>query len=603
MQQLKQYWVAEALEKDLGDPGNPDNMMSWKQVIDLDEREAFPHEIIEWLYNWKLSHYYVPEWVGGEFTSFEEFVSIVRVLCRRDQTAGIAFTTLFWSFLCWMAGTEQQKQKLASFIKNQNGAMCLAYSERAHGSDLIAGDVTATKVPGGYLLNGEKWPINRATISGVTFVIAKTDANAGSRGLSLFMVEKARLDPATYYNLPKTLTHGVSGSDISGIGFKDCFVPDDMLLGKEGAGLELALKGFQVTRPLCAAFSHGAADTALRTTLKFAMGRELYGKTVFDIPQPKKTLVDAFLDILICDCEMIGVARGFHVVPEQFSVWGAVVKYHVTVALEKMIQDISVVLGSRFYMREEHDFGIFQKQMRDNAIISMFDGSSIVNLHALILQMRSLAKHRARRNDKTMEALQSRLEVNFSLDLPVPRYAPEKMDLFSRGADDSLQGLEIAIAQLHELKDQSDVDPQVLEQIITFASSALEELNAQDEFLATSAFEFGHDQSPELFELAKKYCALHAIASCLHMWIYNRKNLGDFFAKGEWLVLSLARLLRSFRPWQNLTISPVYVENVAQELVKLYNEDKMFSIVPFQLAKTETQKDQTNAASELQLQA
>ncbi|HAZ45253.1 MAG TPA: isovaleryl-CoA dehydrogenase, partial [Cyanobacteria bacterium UBA11371] len=76
-----------------------------------------------------------------------------------------------------------------------------------------------------------------------------------------------------------------------------------------------------------------------------------------------------------------------------------------------------------------------------------------------------------------------------------------------------------------------------------------------------------------------------------------------FFAKGEWLVLSLARLLRSFRPWQNLTISPVYVENVAQELVKLYNEDKMFSIVPFQLAKTETQKDKTNAASELQLQA
>jgi alkylation response protein AidB-like acyl-CoA dehydrogenase len=603
MQHLKQYWVAEALERDLGDPGNPDNVMSWKQVIDLDEREAFPHEIIDWLYNWKLNHYYIPDNCGGEFTSFEEFVSFVRVLCRRDQTAGIAFTTLFWSYLCWMAGTPEQKQKLASFIKDENGAMCLAYSERAHGSDLIAGDVTATKVAGGYLLNGEKWPINRATISGVSFVIAKTDASAGSRGLSLFMVEKAKLDPATFYNLPKTLTHGVRGSDISGIGFKDCFVPDEMLLGKEGQGLELALKGFQVTRPLCASFSQGAADTALRTTLKFALNRQLYDKTVFDIPQPKKTLVDAFLDILICDCEVIGVARGFHVVPEQFSVWGAVVKYHATVALEKMIQDVSVVLGSRFYMRDEHDFGIFQKQLRDNAIISMFDGSSIVNLHALILQLRSLAKYRAKRNEKTNTALKSRLELNFSLEKQVPRYQPEKMDLFSRGVDDSLQGLEIAIAQLEEIKNDPDVNTEVLEQILTFANTALEELNAQDVYLANSAFEFGHDQSPELFDLAKKYCALHAVSACLHMWIYNRKHLGEFFAKGEWLVLSLHRLMRSLRPWQGLTISPVYVENVAQELVKLYNEDKMFSIVPFQLAKTSPNKDQTNAASELQLQA
>jgi alkylation response protein AidB-like acyl-CoA dehydrogenase len=603
MHQLKQYWVAEALERDLGDPCIPDNVMSFKQVMDLDEREEFPHDIINWLYNWKLNHYYVPDNCGGEFTSFEEFVSYVRVLSRRDQTAGIAMSTLFWSFLCWMAGTDAQKQRLANFIKNENGAMCLAYSERAHGSDLIAGDVTATKVEGGYLLNGEKWPINRATISGVTFVLAKTDASAGSRGLSLFMVEKARLDPDKYYNLPKILTHGIRGSDMSGIGFKDCFVPEDMRLGKEGAGLELALKGFQVTRPLCAAFSHGAADTALRTTIKFALARKLYDKTVFDIPQPKKTLSDAFLDLLICDCETIGVARGFHVVPEQFSVWGAVVKYFSTVTLEKMIQDVSVVLGSRFYFREEHDFGIFQKQLRDNSIISMFDGSSIVNLHALILQFRSLAKYRAKRNQKTMEALQSRLEISFDLSKPLPRFEPTKLELFSRGMDDALQGLEIALGQLHDLKTAPDVDAQVLEQVITFATTALEELNAHDDYVANSAFEFGHDQSPELFELAKKYCALHAIAACLHTWIYNRKHLGDFFAKGEWLVLSLHRLLRSFRPWQSLTISPVYAENVAQELVKLYNEDKMFSIVPFQLAKTETNKDQKNAASELQLQA
>jgi alkylation response protein AidB-like acyl-CoA dehydrogenase len=160
--QLKQYWVAEALERDLGDPNNPESVLSFKRAVELDEREEFPEAELSWLYNWKLQHYYVPANCGGEFTSFEEFIAFVRVMSRRDLTTGISFTTLFWSFLTWMAGTDEQKQRLANYIKNQNGAMCLAYSEREHGSDLVASDLRATKVPGGYLLKGEKWPINRA---------------------------------------------------------------------------------------------------------------------------------------------------------------------------------------------------------------------------------------------------------------------------------------------------------------------------------------------------------------------------------------------------------------------------------------------------------
>lgn len=599
MKKLKQYWTAEALEKDLGDPLNPDNPLSYKRVIEIDESEEFPHEEIRWLYDWKLQHYYIPTDCGGEFTSFEEFVAFVRVLSRRDQTIGIAFTTLFWSFLNWMAGTPEQKQKLARFIMDDYGAMCLGYSEKEHGSDLINGDLTATKVEGGYILNGEKWPINRATISGVSFILAKTDANGGPKCLTLFMVDKRQLDPEKYYNLPKIYTHGVRASDMSGIGFKDCFVPDSMRLREEGDGLELALKGFQITRMLCAAFSHGAADTALRTTLSFAVNRVIYNKTVMDLPQPRRTLVDAFLDILICDCETIPAARGFHIIPEQFSVWASVVKYFVTVRLEEMVNSVYVVLGSRFYMREEHEFGIFQKLLRDNSIISMFDGSSIVNLHALILQLRPLTKYRAKRNSRTMSALKSRLEAIFSLEKSVPPFEPNNLELFGRGMDDSLQGLEIALDMLEGLKDSQEVDPEVLENLLMLGNLVLEELNAHDEQISQSKFEYGHDQSPELFEIAKKYCILHAASACLHTWLYNRSILGEFFARGEWLVLSLHRLLRTLRPLP-YTLSEVYVENVAQELLKLYRENQHFSIVPFQLAPSQTTEEKTH---ELQLQS
>ncbi|NCR39563.1 MAG: acyl-CoA dehydrogenase family protein [Microcystis aeruginosa W13-11] len=599
MKKLKQYWTAEALEKDLGDPLNPDNPLSYKRVIEIDESEEFPHEEIRWLYDWKLQHYYIPTDCGGEFTSFEEFVAFVRVLSRRDQTISIAFTTLFWSFLNWMAGTPEQKQKLARFIMDDYGAMCLGYSEKQHGSDLINGDLTATKVEGGYILNGEKWPINRATISGISFILAKTDANGGPKCLTLFMVDKRQLDSEKYYNLPKIYTHGVRASDMSGIGFKDCFVPDSMRLREEGDGLELALKGFQITRMLCAAFSHGAADTALRTTLGFAVNRVIYNKNVMDLPQPRRTLVDAFLDILICDCETIPAARGFHIIPEQFSVWASVVKYFVTVRLEEMVNSVYVVLGSRFYMREEHEFGIFQKLLRDNSIISMFDGSSIVNLHALILQLRPLTKYRAKRNSRTMSALETRLETIFSLEKSVPPFEPNNLELFGRGIDDSLQGLEIAIDMLEGLKDSQEVDREVLENLLMLGNLVLEELNAHDEQISQSKFEYGHDQSPELFEIAKKYCTLHAASACLHTWLYNRSILGEFFARGEWLVLSLHRLLRTLRPLP-YTLSEVYVENVAQELLKLYRENQHFSIVPFQLAHSQTTEEKIH---ELQLQS
>ncbi|MEA5535106.1 acyl-CoA dehydrogenase [Crocosphaera sp. XPORK-15E] len=602
MHQLKQYWVAERLDKDLGDPLTPENVMSFKRVVDIDETEEFPHSEIEWLYNWKLQHYYVPAECGGEFTSFEEFLSFVRVLCRRDQTIGIAFTTLFWSFITWMAGTPEQKKMLSHFIKNENGAMCLGYSEREHGSDLVGGDLTAKKVPGGYILNGEKWPINRATISGISYILAKTDPEGGPKCLTLFMVDKRELNPDNYYNLPKILTHGIRASDMSGIGFKDCFVPDSMRIKEEGDGLEFALKGFQITRTFCAAFSLGAADTALRTTLNFALNRVVYGKKVFDLPQPRKVLTDAFLDILICDCETIGAARGFHVIPEQFSVWASVTKYFVTTQLETMINNVYTVLGSRFYMREEHDYGIFQKVLRDNSIISMFDGSTVVNLHALILQFRQLTKYRARRKPEAIAQLQHRLEIIFSLEKQIPQFEPEKLELFGRGVDDPLQGLEIALKQLEALKEISDVDEEVLVNLMGLGNLILEELNDHDELITNSKFEYGHDQSPELFEIAKKYCILHAATCCLQMWLYNRTILGEFFAKGEWLVLSLHRLLRMIRPLP-YSISDAYVANLAEELLKLYKEDKLFSIVPFQLAQSPLTEDRSYATSKLQLKA
>lgn len=602
MKQLSQYQVAQKLDHDLGDPLIPDNMMSWASVIAIDEAEhEYAHKEINWLYNYNLQDYYVPAEYGGKFTSFEEFNSIVRILARRDQNIGIAFTTLFWSFLTWMAGTDEQKETLSRNIRENHWAMCLGYSEKEHGSDLVGGDLTGIKVPSGYVLNGEKWPINRATISNMSYILATTNPEGGQKCLSLFMVDKSQLQEDQYYNLPKILCHGIRAADMSGIGFKNCYIPDSMRLGAEGDGLEIALKGFQITRTLCASFSLGAADTALRTTLNFAVKRIVYNKTVVELPQPRKVLTDAFLDLLISDCSAIGGMRAFHVIPEQFSVYASIVKYFVPVQLEQMINNVYPVLGSRFYFRQEHDFGIFQKMLRDNSIISMFDGSTVVNLHALILQFRAITKTRQKRDQKAIAKIKANLELIFSLDQEVPRFQPEKLSIFGRGGDDVMNGLEFALEQLQTLKQDQSVKPEVLEKIITLSNMILEQREQHDQIIANSKFEVGHDQSPELFEMAKNYCILHTGVSCLLTWLYNRDNLDPFFAEGEWLVLSLHRLLRPicYLPY---TISEEYSENVAQELLKLYNNNQLFSIVPIQLATNNQTQENNYDYSNLQLQ-
>ena len=121
MEQLKQYNLAQQLEADLGDPRDRTQRMSFAQTAAIDESEVFPDAEIAWLYDYGLQDYYVPTSSGGQFTSFEEFVAFVRVLSRRDLNIAIAFTTMFWSFLTWMAGTESQKQTLSQRMRQEIG--------------------------------------------------------------------------------------------------------------------------------------------------------------------------------------------------------------------------------------------------------------------------------------------------------------------------------------------------------------------------------------------------------------------------------------------------------------------------------------------------
>ena len=588
MTRLTPYSTAEALELYLGDPLNPDNLFSFQHCMELDEQDAYPEDICQLLYDWDLHLYYIPVAYGGKLKSFEEILAITRVIARRDLTVAIAHgVTYLGATPVWIAGHDAQKQKIAQLILDRQ-KISFGLTERNHGSDILNNETAVEAIDDGYLLSGEKWLIGNASLASALTVFTRTNPKGGPRGFSVFLVEKDKIDQKDYANLPKIKTHGLRGANISGVKFKDSFLTPDALISSPGSGLEIILKALQVTRTVHAgaAPSLAQADTALRVTLDFAFSRQIYGGTVWDIPHARQTLTEAFVDIIICECVSLAAVRSLHVATNQMSLFSAIIKYFVPSTVEELIRRVSAVLGARYYLREEHWYGIFQKIVRDHAIISVFDGSTAVNLHGIALQLQQVATYHVENNISEIPGIREKIANIFNLEEPLPEFNPNLLEMYNRGRDDILQGIDIAEEYLEILNKKISGD-EALENIIELKNILKQMIEIQNKFLVQQdmAYMAKSSKSAELFDLAKSYCILHTAVACIQMWLHNRESLGEFFAKGEWLVLCLTRLLEKVQP--SLDSGPEsYWENMGERLVKLYTDNKMFSIVPFELANS-----------------
>ena len=175
-------------------------------------------------------------------------------------------------------------------------------------------------------------------------------------------------------------------ADLSGLRFRDCPIAEETLIGKTGHAYQTLHRTLTVTKTLCGALALGAADTALRIVIDFAARRRLYGGTALDIPHVRAQLCGAFLDILACECVAHAATRALSDPDEPSLFLAAIVKYFVPTVVERVLQSLSVVLGARFFLREGPE-AMFQKIVRDAAIVSVFEGSTVVNLGILASQL------------------------------------------------------------------------------------------------------------------------------------------------------------------------------------------------------------------------
>jgi alkylation response protein AidB-like acyl-CoA dehydrogenase len=579
------YEQAAALEERLGDPFNNSNLFCFETAVENDETEAYPESAIDILNSWGLPAYYVPAGSGGKLTSYEQLLSLLRVVARRDLTVAVAHSNTFLGTVAiWMAGDAKQRAEAAQIVLDGE-QVSLALTEQQHGADLLASEAEVRRDAEKYRLYGSKWLIGNATRSRALTVFTRTEPDGGARGFTLLFIDKATCDENQCFPLPKIKTHGIRGADIGGIEFDAYPVPPSAFIGETGSGLEVVLKALQVTRTMCAGLALGAADTALRITLDFALQRRIYRGTVLDIPYPREVLLDCFLDLLICDCAGIAGARALHAAPEQMSVWSAVIKTFVPVTIENMIQRLSTVLGARFYLREDHCGGMFQKLLRDNAIVSLFDGSTAVNYEVIALHLRQ----RLRENSSGVMAgdAEKNVEKVFDLSAELPAWRHQGMDLSCRGADpvfSTLSGIDDKFAAACAGVSVQTAD--ALNLLLRELCGAISKLRSEV-MAACKVMPRNGRPSALLFRLAQRYTALHAAASCLHLWVHSHHCLNDFFREGVWLILCLRRLLGRASPpvaeattlaWQEITLT---------ELLRLHEGNRLFSIVPLALPERE----------------
>ncbi|MEV7995889.1 acyl-CoA dehydrogenase family protein [Streptomyces sp. NPDC086077] len=523
--------VAE-LDRRLGDPTDGANTLSYARLVEADEAGVLPADGERVLDELGLGADFVPHTEGGRLERLDTLVRVMRQVFRRDVALGLGYgvTSFMAGVNVWTSGDAAQRARLARIL-TPGGKVSVAYHELAHGNDFLRNEFEARPTAdGGHLLNGSKQVINNADRAEAWVLFGRTSPAPGSRSHSVLLVERDGLDADTWRVLPRYDAVGVRGCHLSGLRFDDTPVPASALVGEPGSGVETALRAFQVTRAALPGMAVGTADTALRTVVRFALGRRLYRTSVMDIPHARATLSEAFTDLLVCDSLSLAATRAVHLLPEQTGVLAAAIKYLVPKLLTEVMHDLSVVLGARFYLREgEH--GIFQKHLRDLPVLSLGHAGSAACQATIIPQLSRLARRSWFRDDPApADLFAPRAELP---DLPFDR-------LTLAGGRDQLT------ATLVAARDEPAGAAPEERSVGELVGHLVDELRqVQEACRALTPEDRTALAGPAAFALADRYAVLLAAAAAIGVRQRASRDRGDaFLADPAWLAAALHRLVR-----------------------------------------------------------
>lgn len=275
-----------------------------------ERQEWFPDEVFGKLAAQGLLGLKYPVALGGQGGDHLHEAVLIEELARIGSggtAAGIGAHVNIATPPIWKFGTQEQKERWLRPAIAGESIGALGITEPDAGSDVAALKTSASRVDGGWLINGEKTYITNGVRAHFVVTAAKTTPEGGHHGISFFVIERGEGVASS-----KLRKLGWAASDTATISFQDVFVPHDCLLGGENEGFKLILANFQWERLAMSLGAVGAMQLAYERTAEYAKQRTAFGRPLSKHQAIRHRLADLATSAYQARCVTYDALRRFH---------------------------------------------------------------------------------------------------------------------------------------------------------------------------------------------------------------------------------------------------------------------------------------------------
>ena len=275
---------------------------------EIDRSNEFPRDLWPMMGELGLHGITVGEEYGGSGLGYLEHCVAMEEVSRASASVGLSYGA--HSNLCVNQirrnGNEDQKRRYLPKLISGEHVGALAMSEPGAGSDVVGMRTRAEKRGDRYVLNGNKMWITNGPVSDTFVIYAKTDPDAGPRGMTAFLVEKGFKGFSTAQKLDKL---GMRGSDTCELVFEDCEVPEENVLGEVGSGVNVLMSGLDYERAVLAAGPLGIMQSCMDIVVPYVHEREQFGKPIGTFQLMQGKLADMYTTMNACKAYVYAVAK------------------------------------------------------------------------------------------------------------------------------------------------------------------------------------------------------------------------------------------------------------------------------------------------------